>query len=282
MRSYIESVLVKVVVVAVLAGAALNAMAQSPAESRKILREKSPAFVTIKYIMKIKAAGKQSEVQDECTGVVIDPKGLILASNTRLGGLGAYYRSVGRDVTTTPTELKVLIGEDTEGLDAKVVTRDTELDLVWVQIKDVGDRKLAFIDLADSQEADTGDAVIIIRRMSKLFDRAAVIAQTTIAGVTAKPRKLYVPVLPVAAEFGLPVFSPAGKVVGVPVLHGLNDRDQDESDRAARAADMQELRSGLILPAADVVEATKRARQTAATQPEAEETEPAASQPAEK
>lgn len=277
----ISSIVTKVVVAAVLAGSVAGAAGQSPSPIRKVLREKSPAFVTLKYIMKVKAGAKQSEVQDECTGAMIDPKGLILCSNTRLGGLGAYYRSVGRDVTTTPTEIKVLIGEDTEGLDARVVARDTELDLVWVQIKDVGDRKFAFIDLADSREADIGDPVIIIRRMSKLFDRAAVIAETTIAGVTAKPRKLYVPVLPVAAEFGLPVFSPGGKVLGVPVLHGLNDRDQDESDRYSRAADMQELRSGLILPAADVLEATRRARQTAATQPEPDATQPAASQPAE-
>ena len=280
MGKRIESILVTVVIVAALVGGSLSAQAQSPSDYQKILQEKSPAFVTIKFVMKIKAGDKQSESQAESSGVMIDSKGLVLCSNTRMGGIGAYYRSMGRDVTTTPTELKVLVGDDTEGLDAKVIARDTELDLAWVQIKDADSKKFACIDLSDSAESEVGAPVIAIRRMSKLFDRLAVVSESRIGGVTKKPRKLYVPALSLANEFGLTVFTPDGKVLGVPILHGLSDEDQDSADRFSRAADMQELAAGLILPASDVVEATKRARLAASTQPEADQTQPASSQPA--
>jgi hypothetical protein len=57
--------------------------------------------------------------------------------------------------------------------------------------------------------------------------------------------------------------------------------DEDEEDSPAamfsRMSSMQEMMSGMILPAADVIDATQRARQTAATQPaDAEEAAPKA------
>ncbi len=35
-------------------------------------------------------------------------------------------------------------------------------------------------------------------------------------------------VLPLSDEIGLPVFTPEGKVLGVAVLQGLNEQDQDQ------------------------------------------------------
>lgn len=283
MRRYMtgvaRGVAVKFVVLAVLVGGGMDVLAQSPSDYQRILQEKSPAFVTIKFTLKVKTGGKETENQDEATGVLIDPKGLILCSSTRLGGIGSLYRSMGRDITTSATDLKVLVGDDTEGLEAKVLTRDTELDLAWVQIKEPGQRKFACIDLSDAAEGKVGEPVIAIRRMTKMFDHLAVISESRIAGIARKPRRLYVPAAPLSGEFGLPVFAADGKVLGVPVLQRLNEEDQDQNS-ADRGQIMQELVSGLILPAADVVAATQQARLTAATQPAVNETQPASSEPA--
>jgi S1-C subfamily serine protease len=267
MRGCIQGSLVAAIVTAVLA---VGAQAQNEADYQKVLQDKSPAFVTIKFVLKMKMGGMgESETESEITGAMIDPKGLVLCSNTQLGGIAGFMKSMGREMTATPTDLKVLVGEETEGLEAKLLARDTELDLAWVQIKDPGQRKFAYVNLANGAEAKVGQLVIGVRRMAKYFDRATVVSESRVAGVTRKPRRLYVPILPLTNNLGLPVFASDGKVVGVAVLQMPSDEDQEDSPAAmfSRMSSLQDMMSGMILPAADVVEATQRARQTAATQP---------------
>ena len=117
--------------------------------------------------------------------------------------------------------------------------------------------------------------------MAKYFDRVPVIGESRLAGVTKKPRRLYVPTLPLTSNLGLPVFTPDGKVLGVAVLQMPSDEDEEESPAAmfSRMSSLQEMMSGMILPAAEVIEATQRARQTAATQPADAEEEAAPAAP---
>ncbi len=180
-----------------------------------------------------------------------------------------------------PTNLKVLIGEDTEGIDARLVARDSELDLAWVKIKEPGTRKFAYVDMAGSKEGAVGERMIGIRRMGKYFDRQAVVCESLIGGVTKKPRRLYVPMQILASDLGLPLFAEDGKVLGVRVVQMPTDADADEGagGMSTQASTVQEVRAGLILPAADVVEATRRAQLAAASQPAEEDDEAAASQP---
>lgn len=270
MHGLLRNGLVLAMVLAMLAAGAASARAQAPAEYQKVLHEKSPAFVTIKFVLKMKMGGMgESETESEITGAMIDPKGLVICSNTQLGGIAGFMRSMGREVSATPTDIKVLAGEDTEGLAAKVMARDTELDLAWVQIKDPGEKKFDYVNLKDAADGKVGQPVLGVRRMAKYFDRVTVIGETRVAGVTKKPRKLYVPTLPLTSSLGLPVFTPDGKVLGVAVLQMPSDEDQEESPAAmfSRMSSLQDMMSGMILPAADVIEATQRARQTAATQP---------------
>jgi S1-C subfamily serine protease len=278
MRRCIQGSFVAAIVMAVLA---VGARAETAADYQKVLQDKSPAFVTIKFVLKMKMGGMgDSETESEITGAMIDPKGLILCSNTQLGGIAGFMRSMGREITATPSDLKVLVGEDTEGLEAKLLARDTELDLAWVQIKEPGDRKFSYVNMANGADAKVGELVIGVRRMAKYFDRAVVVSESRVAGVTKKPRRLYVPVLPLTNNLGLPVFSPEGKVLGVAVLQMPSDEDQEDSPAAmfSKMSSLQDMMSGMILPAADVVEATQRARQTAATQPaDAQEAAPAKS-----
>ncbi len=85
----VKGILFGAVVVAMITGGSLKAVGQTAADYQRILKDNSPAIVTIKFVMKIKVAGKSKESESETTGVMIDPKGLILCSNTEMGGLGA-------------------------------------------------------------------------------------------------------------------------------------------------------------------------------------------------
>src|SRR5689334_2989047 len=48
-----------------------------PSVLKKLVDDKAPAMVSIKFIMK----GEQREAEEETTGVVIEPTGLVLTSN---------------------------------------------------------------------------------------------------------------------------------------------------------------------------------------------------------
>jgi hypothetical protein len=282
MRGFIQRSLAVAMVVAVTAAAPGAAAGQTQGDFQKMLHEKAPAFVTIKFVLKMKMGGMgESETETEITGAMIDAKGLVLCSNTQLGGIAGFMRSMGREISATPTDIKVLVGEDTEGLEAKLLARDTELDLAWVQIKEPGDRKFAFVNLDNAAQAEVGQPVVAVRRMAKYFDRATVVDESRVAGVTKKPRRLYVPMLPLTSNLGLPVFTPDGKVLGVAILQMPSEEDQEEGPAAmfSRMSSLNDMMSGMILPTADVVDATRRARQTAATRPADEGESEAAPKP---
>ena len=124
-----------------------HAFAQEKSNYSALLEQVGPAFVTVKFVLKVQNQYGNRESEAEMTGVMIDPSGLVLCGNTKLGS-ARMARSLGG--SATPTDIKVLIGDDTEGLEARVLARDSELDLAWVQIKKPGDRKFVALDLSKS------------------------------------------------------------------------------------------------------------------------------------
>jgi len=240
-------------VVAVLASAGA-AIADYP----QLIQQAGPALVTVKFVLKVTAGGEDRENAGETTGVMIDNHGLVVCSNTQLGGFVRFLRTRVGAITATPMDLKVLVGDDTEGAEARLIARDTEMDLIWLRIKKPSDTPYPFINLADSAVPAMGQPLLAVRRMGKYFDRNPMVTEVHLAGITRKPRELYVPSQPLAA-LGSPVFDVHGKLVGLAVLQA-----PEESDNSQAA--IQE-GAGMILPAAEVLKATKRALEQAATQP---------------
>jgi len=229
----------------------------------------SPAIVTIKCLLKVKmgAYGEQ-EAEQEISGAMIEPSGLVLCSNTALSGYTPIMKrmmgSMAGELIATPTEIKVLIGEDSEGTPAELVARDTELDLAWVRIKDPGERTFAHLDLKSAAEASLGQRLLALRRLGKYYDRAVLVRDGRVVGVTSKPRRLFVPSDELDA-LGLPVFNERGDVVGVTVMQ-LPEADGADGLAAmmGRMSDAQNLLSAAILPAESVVKATQRALESVA------------------
>lgn len=212
-------------------------------------------FVTIKFVLKMEGQFGDRENETEATGVMIEPDGLVLASSSQLG-TPRFMRQFGN---ARPTDLKVLIGDDTEGLPATVMARDTELDLAWVKLKEPSKKKLEYMDLTKSGKPQVGDSLVFLRRMGKYFDRAVTVGQFRVAGKTTKPRELIVPGGGASLEPGLPAFTAQGEVVGFVVLQ-LPDAEELESNFGAFAGLGRDIGSGLILPTADVIKATERAK----------------------
>jgi S1-C subfamily serine protease len=233
-------------------------------EYEALLKTQAPALVRIKYVQQTQGARGDYEGENEIVGVMIEPTGLVMCSNTRFGGSRGRFRS-GRSI---PTKIKVLVGDDTEGLEARFVARDTELDLAWVQIKEPGDRRFACIDLSAAEEPVLGQRVLTLGLMGKYFGEAVLVSEGRLAGHTHKPRDLYIFRGSLDTDAGLPVFTAAGRLVGFATLQ------RPEADEVS--GDMSGMTTrgyGLILPAATMAKATARAKEVQATE-ESEEEEP--------
>lgn len=221
------------------------------ADFEKLLTDKSAAVVTVKFVMKIKGAQGEAESESEAPGVMLESDGLLVSSNSQLGG-GPMMRP---GVSATPSEIKILIGDDTQGVDARLIARDSELDLCWLRIKDPKDRKFACIELAQAAAPKIGEKLYTLTRLGKYFDRALVVRETRLGGMARKPRSLLVP-SPSLGDLGLPVFSERGDIVGITVVQLP---DAEELQAASSMSAFAGAR-GLILPAAEIVKATKRAK----------------------
>jgi len=245
--------------VSLLAALPAQASAGDDVDFAELLAEKSPAIVTIKFVLKMKTRSGDSESEREAAGVVIEPDGLILCANSRLGDSRA--RRSGS--AATPTDIKVLIGDDTEGLDAEVIARDSELDLTWLRITEPGDREFSFITLKESAVAEIGQRIYSVARLGKHFDRVAVVRQARIGGITTKPRRLLIPTGG-SGSLGLPVYNAKGEVVGVTVTQMPDPVEMQGMSASAGAA-------ALILPGNEVARATRRALEAAADEEEEDE-----------
>lgn len=231
----------------------------------KLVEQKSPALVTLKFLLKIKMSGMgDQESEEEITGFMIDPKGLVLCSNTAISGFSPLMKqfmgAMASELSATPTDIKVLIGDETEGLEAAIVARDTELDLAWVRIKKPGDKAYASIDLKSAAQAKLGEKLASIRRVGKQYDRVPVVHTFQLAGFAHKPRELLLADRQITG-LGLPVYRLDGAVVGVSIVQLPESRDGG-GNPFSMMSNMNEMGNslgGTILPAEQVVKATERA-----------------------
>ena len=266
-------------VAAALAVPAFPAEADLEAAYQKLVQEREATLVTVKFVLKVRLGGLgDQESEQEIGGLMIEPGGLVLVSNTQLGGFAGMMRrfmgGMGGDISAVPTDLKVLVGDDTEGLEAELLARDTELDLAWVRIKDPSERTFAALDWSQSAKPSLGQKLLTLGRLGKYFDRATVVHGFRVAGFVSKPRDLIVP-SGSAGGLGVPVYTTDGKLVGLTILQmpEVEAAAGDPFGMLNQMSDVESSMGGLILPAEEVLKATERAKETADDE-EAEPDEP--------
>lgn len=241
------------------------AHAAPPDEYRTLLERRASAIVSVKFVLRVTGGQVGEEEQEgEASGVLISPDGLVLCSSTQIGGYAGLYRAMGMqpDFTVTPENVRVLIGDDVEGVEATVVARDSELDLAWVRITEPDGDGYAFVDVSESAaDAPAGTEIMAIGRLPEYFGRARVVLAGRVTGATTKPRRYLVPSQELAVEAGVPVFTGEdGGFVGMLVLV------TPEAEDLGGALDTERIREMIgvfILPASEVARATARAREAA-------------------
>jgi hypothetical protein len=255
--------LARALAVSVLAAPFTLAGAPAPAQSagtgyEKLIAERAPALVNIKFTMKVESEEQESEVP----GVIIERTGLVLTSNDNLRGLGARFGQRG----ATASNMKVMIGADTEGVEACVVARDSELGLAWVQITSPAEGGYPFVDFAQGAQASAGQPVMVLSQLSKFFDRAHTVTEGVVSCVTLRPRKMLIPSLALAtADWGVPVFDAEGRAVGMLTIL-LPETEELVAVPGGPGEILKNIPGGkLVLPADEVAAATKRAKEAIAS-----------------
>jgi S1-C subfamily serine protease len=229
--------------------------ALAPMSAKQMVEKHGGALVHVKFVLKIEGMGQDREMPEEIGGIMIEDSGLVLVSNFQTGGMAGMMGASG--MSASPREIKVLIGDDQEGVEATLIARDSEADLAWVKITDPKGKKFDAIDFSKGATPDLGDEVIFIGRKGKYFDRVPFVQMHRIEAVTKKPRHLF---LVETQAYGSPAFAADGSPVGVVIFQTPN---REESEGASM--DMSD-RGGLaILPAADIMTATVRAKEAAAS-----------------
>ena len=223
----------------------------------KLVKEKGDAIVTIKYILK----EEDNEAEEEVQGVMIEESGLVLTSNYFMGGFPESIKQM-MGGNRKPLEIKVMISGDQEGLEATLIARDSELDLAWLQIANKDNKKFAFVDINKPVEAQMGDRVLTIERLSKSNDHAHVVNESRIRSLITKPRKLAIPGSELSSSIGMPIFNGKGEYIGMSTLQ-LPSREEMQADQSSQFAQMRRIRGAMILPGEDVIKATASAKEQA-------------------
>ncbi len=236
-------------------------------EYAKIVAESSGVLVSIKYVLKIDMNGQAQEKETEAVGVMIDGQGLVLCSGVDMGAIPGGGRP---GLTVSPTKIKVLVGDDTEGVEAKLVSRDSELDLAWVQIDTPADKAYTHADFTKAASVAQGDKLLMLTRLDKFFDRAVAISDFRVGAVVKKPRALIVPADGLRM-YGRPVFASSGQVVGFAVVQAPSQEEAAE-EGAFRGAIV-------VLPGAEVAAATERALKNPETEQPAATAAPSEAKP---
>jgi hypothetical protein len=245
-----------------LAGAATApawAMVDDESDCEKLVKDKVDAVVTIKFVLKTKLGDfGDDESEHEITGVVVEPKGLVVCSSAQLGGSAGHLARLmgGRlsGMSATPREIKVLVGDESKEFDAELMARDSELDLAWVRVKTPGDKPFTCIDFGNAAKARLGQRLLALDRMEKFYGFAPWVAEVRVNALPKKPRELIVPSGDSLA-LGVPIFTPDGKVVGLTV------GQMKDVDSVEEVSDLQDAMGTFVLPAAEVAKATARAKQ---------------------
>jgi hypothetical protein len=262
----------------VLIGAASALPAHGDADATRfaaLLRDTAPAFVTVKVVTKTsmqmggRSADQESRV--EVPGVVVDAGGLIMASIVPFAP-ERLMRLFGRErmpqSKTVPNDIEVLFEQDEKEHRAFLAATDSNLGVVFLQLEEPAGLKLKAVDFTHPAVAALGDLVVAVSRLGKEYDSTAYFETTRISGEINRPRRAWV-IDHGLPTLGLPIFSPAGGVLGVLAIVDPGLEEADASTDPSFSVVMSMLTGGggvrfFVVPAPAVASVIDQARQQAA------------------
>ncbi|MCC7139361.1 MAG: hypothetical protein IT460_13140 [Planctomycetes bacterium] len=223
----------------VVAGRA-SAGEADPAE--RLAQAVAPAVVPLRGVAVVSATlnGQElfpaQEEDSETRGVVVDPSGLLVVG-VELHMIRALEAKMpGLSVSVDIRRIEVQLPGETKDRPAVLVARDATYGLAFVQVLDLGEQKLAAVDLADAPEPAVGATLWGVSRLRRGFDHAVKVERTHVIGAVEQPRRALLLDGDVS-DHGTFLFDAAGRAVGMYAvqLGAEGVEPGDEGDGSGRA-----------------------------------------------
>jgi len=211
-----------------LAAGPLAADDDPAAAARALFKDKQDAVIWVRLVAKteLSAGGQNRELerQVEALGTVIRADGLTVVPYS---AIDIAQRFRGHPTVQAQaakfSEIRLHLADGTE-VPGEILLQDSDLDLAFVLPEDDSGEKAQAVrfqpvDLSADAEAEPMDRTIHLGRLSKDLDRRPLVLLGRVASVVRKPRVFYVAT---TGTLGGPVFTTAGKTLGLTVRHVVN------------------------------------------------------------
>ena len=203
---------------------------------KRLLSTHANSVVRVSFVMKSSYQGQEQSQESSTTGVVVDPRGLILvprmAVEPTLPGMEKLTGEQKASFKLESRDFRVRFdGEDTP-IEAEALSSDPDLGIAWLRVKteraaeagaDTPDtttaKPYAYVDLDKSADAAPGQAYYVIERLEDRFGGAPIISWGVLIGEVSVPRRAFM----ATGAIGLG-FSAEGSVLGFVVadLEGIS------------------------------------------------------------
>ncbi|BCW99789.1 MAG: hypothetical protein KatS3mg024_2616 [Armatimonadota bacterium] len=214
----------------VVAPPGASAEAENTVGAVAVVAKHEPAVVSVKSVASMKTSfggreASQEEQENECTGIVVSPSGLVLVSLSAVDPsdmYAEYMKQMGEqsEQMSFTAELKSITVRLSDGSEvpAEVAIRDRDLDIAVLKPRAQIPGSLPYVDLSASTDVGLLDDLLLVSRLGKEGSWIAVAGLEKVKGIFTKPRKMYfVPYSPSGedTDVGALALTPDGKIVGM-------------------------------------------------------------------
>jgi hypothetical protein len=193
----ISPLLAPFVLAAALVLGAPDAQAQAVQDYRSVYKHLTDmhagAVVTVKFVMSVTASGKEERIEDRTQALLVSADGLLLVPDRAVSIDFRQFSGAGKAQGAAPvaksSEFRVRLADSDDWLPADLVTRDTQLGLAWLRLRDPPG-KLAFVDLEHGVQAEPGMTFFSLMRTSDEWGGVPVFREGFVMGETHTPKTL--------------------------------------------------------------------------------------------
>jgi hypothetical protein len=160
---------------------------------RMMVEKHGQAIVAVKFVMSINAAGKEQRIEDRTQAVVVSKDGLLLVPDRAVSFdfskmSGNKQGEAGMVAKSSEFRVRLVDGED--WLPADLVTRDAELGLAWLRIRNSA-KNLSFVDLQQPNKPEPGMEFFTLLRTNDDSGSVPIWRPGLIMGETRVPKLSY-------------------------------------------------------------------------------------------
>lgn len=158
---------------------------------RTLTAKHAAAVVTVKFVMAVTTSGKEERIEDRTQALLVSPDGLLLVPDRAVSVDFKQFMASGKGSAPVAksSEFRVRLADSEDWLPADLVTRDTQLGLAWLRLRNAP-AGLSYVNLDDSVLAEPGMTFFSLLRTSDEWGGVPVFHPGFIMGETRTPKSL--------------------------------------------------------------------------------------------